>query len=198
MKGKLLVLEGPDGAGKTTALQSLMIGLADSGQRATNLAFPGRNPETLGELIYRVHHDSKSLGIPSITPTALQALHIAAHLDAIESTIIPILRGGTTVVLDRFWWSTWVYGKLQGVSEEVLHHLIAAEKSAWGNFHPNHVFLLERVHPLRSDAKEDWGRLSFEYGEIADREKQNYPVHRIANESSVDAVVAEMLQIVAT
>ncbi|RBP45080.1 thymidylate kinase [Roseimicrobium gellanilyticum] len=186
MKGKLLVLEGPDAAGKTTVLASLM---AKLGTSAVNLAFPGRNPGTLGELVYRLHHDHRSFGIASITPTALQTLHIAAHLDAIETTIIPLLHQGTTIVLDRFWWSTVVYGTLQGASKETLRQLIAAEKLAWGSIKPDHLFLLERTQPLREDARKDWLNLSKLYRELAQQEEECYPVHRIANESTVDVAI---------
>src|SRR5919205_3641476 len=104
--GKLIVIEGPDGVGKTTIANELSLRLNDIGQECKVIAFPGNEPGTIGELIYRIHHDPTQFGVKQVTPTALQALHVAAHLAAIELSILPILRTGQYVVLDRFWWST--------------------------------------------------------------------------------------------
>jgi dTMP kinase len=61
----------------------------------------------------------------------LQTLHVAAHLDAIERKILPALEAGTWVILDRYWWSTWVYGIEQGISSTYLEPVIKAEQARW-------------------------------------------------------------------
>jgi len=66
---KLIVLEGPDGAGKSTVAIELVKRLKKEGIDAINLAFPGNSEGSLGELVYRLHHDSKSVGVNSDSGT---------------------------------------------------------------------------------------------------------------------------------
>jgi dTMP kinase len=115
--GNLIVFKGPDGAGKTTLARELSRRLGDSGVPCEYVAFPGQQHGTLGRLIYDLHHNPKSYGINNINATSLQVLHLAAHVDAIEGQILPALKAGRWIVLDRFWWSTWVYGSALGVNQ---------------------------------------------------------------------------------
>src|SRR5687767_12007738 len=113
--GRLFVLEGPDGAGKTILAKALVEQLNSRGTLYEYAAFPGIQEGTLGNMVYDLHHEPERYGITSIHPLSLQTLHIAAHIDAIEQRILPALRSGQSMVLDRFWWSTWVYGLAAGV-----------------------------------------------------------------------------------
>lgn len=184
MKGKLFIFEGPDGVGKTT-LSRLATGLLNAaGQPTEWLSFPGREPGTLGHLIYQVHHEPQKMGINHLTDAAKQALHIAAHLDAIESTIRPLLTAGTHVVLDRFWWSTWVYGLTSGLNEELLRALIAVEKVCWGATLPNLLLLVEAKRPRdRADEKMPHFRaLSAAYKKLATQESTTFAVRTLNND----------------
>ena len=60
MAGKLIVLEGVDGVGKSSLSKEVTRRLTDSNVAFDSLAFPGNDPETLGSLIYRVHYDPGS------------------------------------------------------------------------------------------------------------------------------------------
>lgn len=188
---KLIIFEGPDAAGKSSVCQKYVELLQCNGVKAKLLAFPGKLPNTIGELVYRLHHDSQSVGVNTLTPTSLQALHIAAHLDAIESSIIPALNAGETVVLDRYWWSTWVYGIVGGVSADVLSSLIEAERLAWGKWQPSVVFHVTRLTPLREEPADVWEKLQREYVELSKKEAQNYPVRLLQNEGALVESVAK-------
>ena len=134
--GKLIVFEGPDGVGKSMLARSLCERLMDGGIRSKYTTFPGMCPGTIGPIIYDIHHDPASFSIRELSPTSLQALHIAAHLDAIERSIMRSLNDGVWVVLDRFWWSTRVYGSVSGVDRRVLDAMINVERLQWGDTQP--------------------------------------------------------------
>ena len=113
------------------------------------VTFPGREPGTLGLHVYQLHHEPQRFGVERIPPTSVQLLHIAAHIDAINARILPALRAGRWVVLDRFWWSTWVYGLAAGVKKESLEAMLAVERPEWDGVVPAVVFLVHRGSPLR-------------------------------------------------
>ena len=126
--------------------------------------------------------------------TSLQLLHIAAHIDTIESKILPALRKGYYVVLDRFWWSTWVYGIVSGADQRSLKAMIELEGIHWENTCPAICFLVERRTPLDGKLTSPWNRLIEEYAKLASREGYHYPVRCISNESTVAESLAEVVR----
>ncbi len=115
--GKLIAFEGPDGVGKSSLAEAIVQRLCDGRIVAEGISLPGSASGTLGHHVYHLHHDHVQLGIKSINPTSLQLLHAAAHVDEIQSQILPRLTEGRWVVLDRFWWSTTVYGWANGADD---------------------------------------------------------------------------------
>jgi thymidylate kinase len=191
--GRLIVIEGPDGVGKSTLTATLVDRLCSMGVPSHNYAFPGNQPGTLGSLVYRLHHEAAALGVRSLTPLALQAMHIAAHLDAIERVFRPRLEAGENIVIDRYWWSTWVYGAVGGASHDILAALIEAERHSWGVHTPLVAFLIDRPKPWR--AIEDtpaWRQLADEYRSLALRERSAHRVEIIPNESAQEEVASGM------
>jgi dTMP kinase len=148
MRGKLIVFEGPDAVGKSTLVRYLRELLEQKQVPNESVSFPGDHPGTIGKLVYDLHHVPEKFGIESVSLIGLQALHIAAHLDAINDKILPAIDSGTWVVLDRFWWSTWVYGRASGIDPRVLDSLISPEKLLWGKVTPSVVFLIQRTEPF--------------------------------------------------
>ncbi len=184
MAGKLIVFEGVDGIGKSALSKEVTHRLADSNVNFVSLAFPGNEPGTLGHLVYQIHHDPGSIGLPAVPALALQTLHVAAHLEAIERKILPALEAGTWVILDRYWWSTWVYGIEQGISSIYLEPVIKAEQARWGTVKPDLVFMVDRSQAVRAEHDADtFLRLRMGYQAIAEREKEHYTVVAIENEN---------------
>jgi thymidylate kinase len=190
--GKLYVFEGPDGVGKTELSARFASLLEKQGVRAKRLAFPGMDEGTLGKLVYNLNHAPESLSVRKIAPASLQLLHVAAHLDAIENTILPALRSGAAVVLDRFWWSTRVYGLAAGANRRLLDAMIDVELAAWGLVTPTVIFLIKRQTPLRPEPEAIWRKCTELYEHLSAQEQRKTRVVEIDNNASVADAVRQL------
>jgi dTMP kinase len=188
--GKLFIFEGPDGVGKTTITKHLEAYLNRHTYVCDLISFPGREFGTIGNLIYDVHHEPLKYGIETVTSTSKQVLHIAAHLDAIERRILPLLNSGRHVILDRFWWSTWVYGRTSNISHDVLEKMIELERFCWKGVKPSIAFLLHRNAPLEREVDfSNWKQLSKEYDLLASMESNDYSTVKIENEGELEQTI---------
>jgi len=133
--GRFYVVDGPDGSGKTTQVGRLAQHLRDAGQSVLVLREPGATP--VGEAIRDLLLDPDT----DVTPLAEMLLYQAARAQVVETVVRPALRDGTTVLLDRYCYSTAAYqgyglgldpGEIRRVSE-----------TATGNLEPDHVIFLD-------------------------------------------------------
>ena len=85
MNGRLFVFEGADGVGKTSIINHLCAELRNQGMSVIVIGFPGYDMGTLGNLIHRLHHNPQYYQINMIDPVSLQLLHLASHIDAINT-----------------------------------------------------------------------------------------------------------------
>ena len=193
-RGRLIVVEVPDGVGKSTLAESLADRLRKEGLSCELMAFPGGEPGTLGHHIYKMHHHPRRLGVRSITPMSLQLLHLAAHVDTIESRIRPTLDAGRWIVLDRFWWSIWVYGASAGIPTASLKAMVRLEKLSWGAIHPDLIILLRRresFHPQQD--RQEFEQLTAKYSELAAREASEENVQLVDNQAQPQEVTERAL-----
>lgn len=102
-RGRLIVLEGPEGAGKTTQLRMLSDRLESAGHRVLALREPGGTP--LGDSIRSILLDS----VDEMTPAAEALLFMASRAEIVRLRIDPALRDGVVVLMDRFFLSTYAY-----------------------------------------------------------------------------------------
>ena len=191
--GQLIVFEGPDGVGKSTLSCGLHKKLIELSLTCEYMAFPGKEPGTIGRLVYDLHHEMEQFSVKSLTAASLQTLHIAAHLDVIERRIRPAIDNGKWVVLDRFWWSTWVYGRADDVDSAILDALIQVERIQWKGIKPSVVFLVDRSDNPNNHRKQ--ARLREGYLELLQREHNQYHVHQINNELTVQETLNEILEV---
>lgn len=122
--GSVVVLEGLDGAGKTTQLDRLR---SWSWSPQPTFAHMPSGLTSLTGAIYELTEDN-----PIGSPLARQLLHLACHAENMDALVVG--RDSTGLILDRWWWSTLAYGWYgadlgqKGVSEDVFRGLI---RSVW-------------------------------------------------------------------
>ncbi len=108
MTGHLIVIDGPDGAGKGTQIEMLKGVLPSRYARpASDFVFtrePGGSPfaEKVRELIL-------SPGAKEVSGAVMIQLFGAARFEHLERTVVPALDAGKVVVSDRFDASTYAY-----------------------------------------------------------------------------------------
>jgi len=146
---RFVVLEGVDGSGKTTLARALThYYAATKPERALySGSFPGSEPGTLGAWVYRIHHDQAgdAPAAATIAPPALQLLHVAAHVGTILRRIAPTLARDGSMILDRYWWSTYAYARRHLPHDDVWR-IVDAERPFWrGLPAPVVIYLTRRV-----------------------------------------------------
>ncbi|MDK2981666.1 MAG: dTMP kinase [Chloroflexota bacterium] len=188
MNGKLIVFEGPDGVGKTSIVESIIESSTFSDWKV--FSFPGQEEHSLGKKIYEIHHNPQDLDIDSIDPESLQILHIAAHVDIIKSRIIPMLDNGLNIILDRYWWSTWVYGIHYGVDQKQIEKILQIELYYWEKYLPNILFLINRDTPLKDEIElENWHKLQSLYLNLYSLEGSKYPIEIVNNNTDLTKTI---------
>lgn len=179
MKPTVIVLEGADGAGKSTLTEHIAQGLRNIGHKCRVASFPGKIPGSIGELVYRIHHDPRKEGIDKISNTSLQALHIAAHIDFLERIRI---EPKSLLLLDRFWWSTIVYGQVAKANKEVIATLVSAEKILWKKYRVIVVLVSGNSQAIDPTTN----KLVREYKKLARLEKSSQPIVHHLNRAPIE------------
>lgn len=105
MKNKLILIEGGDGAGKSTLARSLAEALRTEGKTVVLTREPGGSPKA--EEIRRLILE-RSTG-DNFAPDAEMLLFYAARLQHLVDTVVPALERGEVVICDRFEVSTFAY-----------------------------------------------------------------------------------------
>lgn len=185
-KGAFIVLEGIEGAGKSTAIRTVSDFLTESGRKVKLTREPGGTP-LAEELRNAIKHEWQE----KVLPVTEIFVMYAARAQLVENVIRPALAEGTFVVGDRHDLSTVAYqGGGRGVELSVLR---TARHMAIGDFRPDLTFLLdispelgfERVRK-RAEASD---RFENERLEFFRRVRQAY-LDAAAEDSSIEVVDA--------
>ncbi|HUU91188.1 MAG TPA: dTMP kinase [Phycisphaerae bacterium] len=117
--GCFLVLDGPEGAGKTTQAERLVQRLRHTGREATGVRDPGSTP--VSERIREVLLDRR---LPEMDARTEVFLYMASRAEMVARIIRPALDVGLIVVCDRFVSSTVAYqGYAGGIDPDLIWHL---------------------------------------------------------------------------
>ncbi len=155
LQGKFIVLDGPDGCGKSTQVQLLVEALEQRGIGTISLRDPGGTH--IGEQIRQILlcNDNQAM---SVRCEAL--LYMASRAQLYEESIQPVLAAGKCVLCDRWLSSTYAYQAVAGkIGVEWLEQLVAASlERSWPDLTiiidvPSEIGL-QRVGPARDRMEE--------------------------------------------
>ena len=140
MRSKYIVIEGLEGAGKTTARNVVVETLEQLGIR--DMVFTREPGGTqLAEKLRSLVLDIKSVGDEVITDKAEVLMFYAARVQLVETVIKPALANGTWVIGDRHDLSTQAY---QGGGRGIDQHMLATLRDAvLGDFRPDLTLYLD-------------------------------------------------------
>ena len=114
-KGKLIVVEGIDGSGKSTQLALLSQWLRS---QAIAVAFSEWNSSPLVRETMRRGKKRKML-----TPTTFSLLHATDFADRMERYILPLLKAGAVVCADRYAYTAFARDVARGVDRQWVRRL---------------------------------------------------------------------------
>lgn len=166
-----IILEGPEGSGKTSHLKPLAEWLAGKGYRVHTAREPGGT--SISEQIRAVIHNLKNTEMHPRTETLL---YQAARAQIVEQIIRPKLAEGYIVLCDRYADSTLAY---QGYGHrQNLEEVRALVRYATGGLTPDLTILLDldvEVGLKRKTKNEtEWNRLDAYTVEFHQRVRQGY------------------------
>lgn len=135
MAGRFLVIDGPDGSGKSTQAARILAHLRAAGGDPLPLREPGST--ALGESIREILLSSDV----DVAPLAEMLLYQAARAHLVATVIRPALAAGRTVLLDRYGFSTLAYqGFGLGIPADEIR---AVTRVATGGLEPDLVLFLD-------------------------------------------------------
>lgn len=135
LAGKFLVLDGPDGCGKSTQCRLLADHLEAGGVNVLTCRDPGGTP--IGDRIRSVLLDDD---LNKMDVTCETLLFMASRAQLLAKIIRPALRDGKTVICDRFVTSTCAY---QGAAGFDPRRVIELARFAIGEDWPDLTILLD-------------------------------------------------------
>jgi dTMP kinase len=138
------VIEGIDGAGKSTQVALLAEALEARGHAVVRVRDPGGTP--LSDRIRALLLDPEN----PVAPSTELCLYAAARAQLVHEIIRPALEAGKVVISDRFTWSTRAYqGGGRGLDAA---HIASLAQVACGDVTPAHVFVLD-LDPATREAR---------------------------------------------
>ena len=136
MKGLFIVMEGPDGSGKTTQINLLKEYLEEAGYECLITREPGGTVigEEIRQLILNPEHKEMS-------PVTEMLLYAASRAQLVHEVIGPALEEGKIVISDRFVDSSLVY---QGIARKLgISTVSAVNAPGIGIYRPDGIFFID-------------------------------------------------------
>jgi dTMP kinase len=146
-RGRLIVVEGIDGSGKSTQIQLLQKWLEARGQQ---VFFTEWNSS---DLVRQATRRGKKKNL--LTPTTFSLLHATDFADRLTYHIIPYLKSGMTVLADRYIYTAFARDIARGVDHRWVRDLysFAVEPDAVFYFRVPMDVALDRILGTRTKIK---------------------------------------------
>ncbi|RJQ25808.1 dTMP kinase [Candidatus Parcubacteria bacterium] len=197
--GKLIVIEGNEGSGKSTQVERLAEALREKDHKVFQTKEPSENP--IGSFI-REKILSGEIKVPPISIQYMYCADRAIHLEEIKD----YLKNGHIVVCDRYFWSSVAYGIADLNGDEDFYLLSLAILSPYHRFiKPDFTLYLEvsleeavrrinqsHKHKEIYDKKEKMEKIKKGYGSLIKRFPEEFVV--IDGEKSMEEVSRAILK----
>jgi dTMP kinase len=168
VKGRLITIEGGEGAGKSSVMAALRSAIAMRGVEVLQTREPGGTE--VGEAIRAVLLDP----VHRICADSELLLMFAARAQHLHELILPALNRGAWVVCDRFTDSSYAY---QGAGRGMDTALIAELERWVVKLKPDLTLLLDvdtHVGRGRTSGREFWDRIERERSDFFERVRTNF------------------------
>jgi dTMP kinase len=115
LSGKLIVIEGADGSGRSTQIARLVYWLEASGHHTVQVGL--KRSTLVSEELEMAQHGN------ILSQTTLSLFYATDFADQLENTILPALRAGSIVLADRYIYTLMARDLVRGVDEDWLKNL---------------------------------------------------------------------------
>ena len=202
MSAKFIVIEGLEGAGKSTAVSHVESWLRQQGiSQIEKTREPGGTPlaERMRAIVKEIHDE----------PLTIQAellLMYAARVQLVETRIKPALQQGTWVIGDRHDLSSLAYqGGGRGIDEQLIRQI---KQAVLGDFSPDLTLYLDidpAIGLARAKARGELDRIELEqqaffvrtrtrYLELAQQDPRIHVIDASQNEAQVAQAIRSVLE----
>lgn len=202
MSAKFIVIEGLEGAGKSTAVRHVEAWLRQQGiTQIEKTREPGGTPlaERMRAIVKEIHDE----------PLTIQAellLMYAARVQLVETRIKPALQQGIWVIGDRHDLSSLAYqGGGRGIDEQLIRQI---KQAVLGDFTPDLTLYLDidpAIGLARARARGELDRIELEqqaffertrarYLALAERDPRIHVIDASQNEAQVAHAIARVLE----
>jgi dTMP kinase len=135
LSGRFIVVDGPDGAGKSTQLDLLADFLTESRVDLVRARDPGGTAigDRIREILLSPQH-------AEMAPATELLLYMASRAQLVEQSLRPALAAGKCVLCDRYVWSTVAY---QGAAGCDIEAILQVAQVAVGGLWPDLTIILD-------------------------------------------------------
>ncbi len=135
LRGKFIVIDGPDGAGKGTQIERLKTLITEGGGQWVYAKDPGGTP--IGD---RIRHILLGYDLAEMDPHCEALLFMASRAQLVAEIVRPAIAAGKTIVGDRFISATCAYQIAAGFPGD---EVIALGRLAVGDTWPDLTIVLD-------------------------------------------------------
>lgn len=166
-RGKLIVIEGGVGCGKTTQIELLKKVLTKKNWEYYREPGGTEFGEKVRDAVQGIHNYD-------VEEYAAMFAYSSARANLIRGVIIPKLKKGINILLDRYWYSTYAYQGSNGASKK---DIFTVSKIATDNLIPDLVLFFDlnpKIGMSRKSGREDSDRYDIKQIDFHNKVRKGY------------------------